>query len=794
MASPRWHKVIRDLWQNKARAFLVVLAIAVGIFGFGSVAVSYSILARELNNGYLATNPASATLWTDPFDDDFVQAVRNLPGIRDAVGRQTVTGRIRVGPDEWRTLWLFVIGDYANIRVNLLEPEQGAWPPADGEILLEREALSVAGAKIGDTVVVKTPNGPQQELRLVGTVHDSGQAPAWMEGMVYGYITRGTLARLGESPDMDELSIVVAENTLDKAHIRSVAYQVKDWAENNGRRVYRIEVPQPGKHPHADQMSALLYLQAAFGLLALVLSGVLVVNMISALLAGQIRQIGVMKAVGARTRQVMGIYFGAVLILGLAALAVASPVNGWVGRAYAAFTADLLNFDIVSDAIPPWVFVFQIIVGLLVPILVAAYPIYRGSQITVQQAISDYGVGQGTFGTSLVDRLLGQMGGLARPLLLSIRNTFRRRGRLALTLGTLAVGGAIFVAGLNVRASVSKTVEVSFGSLKYDIELSFSRPYPVEQIEQAVRNIPGVVRVESWGGAEAALVYSDGTSGNRFNVIAPPTTTELIQFPIIEGRWLLPGDQNALVVNHLLLDKEPSIQVGDKVTLKIGKQETIWQVVGVVQQRASMPTAYANYGYLAEVIGQTGTATGVRVVTKDHDPATQTAIKRSLEQNFASAGLDVLRNTSIADRRKIIEDHLVVIVTFLILMSLLIAGVGGLGLMTTMSLNVLERTREIGVMRAIGASNQTVLRIIVTEGAAVGLLSWLIALALAWPISIVIGNTLGMILLQATLEFVFAPLGLALWLAIVIVFAAAASFYPAWSAARLTVREAVAYE
>ncbi|MCP4541106.1 MAG: FtsX-like permease family protein [Chloroflexi bacterium] len=795
LINPRWRKVMRDLWLNKVRTFLVVLAIAIGIFGIGVVVNAYSILIREMDKNYLNTNPASATLWTDPMDRDFVQAVQDLSVIDQAEARRKVVGRIQVGPDEWKDIWLFVINDFDNVCISTFVPEDGVWPPADGEILLEREALSVARADVGDTVFVRIPDGLKQDLSLVGTVHAPGLAPAWMEGFAYGFVTPGTLELLGGEPYLNELKIVVAENEFDKETIKETAYQLKGWIEQNGRQVYRIEIPEPGKHPHITQMSALLFLLQAFGLLALVLSGVLVANMISALLAQQIRQIGMMKAVGARNRQIVGIYFGIVLALGLVALVVAMPAGVWVGRLYADFAADMLNFDIFSTEIPVWVYVLQVLVGLLVPILVAAYPIYKGSRVTVRQALSDYGVGQSGFGKSPIDVLLGRIRGVARPFLLSLRNTFRRRGRLVLTLGTLAVGGAVFIVAMNVAASMDNTVSKRFDPLRYDIQLRFNRSYRVERIEQVVGDTSDVVQVETWGGAKAARVYPDGTTGNNFTVVAPPATTELMaEIPVIEGRWLRPDDGNGVVVNNQLLEKEPDVNVGDEITLRIGDRETGWLVVGVAQELIAVPTAFVNNEYFSQVTDQVGYAQNAVVVAESRDMETVSAIARSLEQSLQDAGLDVGTTQKMGDFRQAVEDHLKIIAFFLVLMSVLVVIVGGLGLISTMSINVLERTREIGVMRAIGASDWAILRIIVVEGGLIGALSWIIAVLLSLPLSVFVSRTFGVIFFETPLAFAVSPMGLVIWFVIVVVFSGLASFYPAWNATWLTTREVLAYE
>jgi putative ABC transport system permease protein len=792
--NPRWKKALRDLWLNKTRTLLVVAAMAIGIFGLGLVADAYAILTREMNVNYMRTNPASATLWTDPLDETTLQTVRDRAEIAQAEARRMITGRIQTGPDEWYSIWLFTARDFNNLRLDQFTPDTGAWPPAKGEILIERAAVGLIGAEIGQTRVVKIAGGPATDLKLTGTVHAPGLAPAWMERIAYGYVTLDTLQILGAAPELNELKISVAQNGLDKSYIRNATYQLKGWLEQNGQKVYRIEIPEPGKHPHASQMATLLFLLEAFGLLAFVLSGVLVANMISALLAQQIRQIGVMKAIGAGTGQIMGIYIATVLFLGGLALIIAMPLALWVGQAYAGFTAGMLNFTIFSADVPHGYFFLQIGLGLLVPVLVALYPIYRGSQVSVAEAIRDYGVGQGTFGRSAIDRWLGQIRGLSRPLRLSLRNTFRQRSRFLLTLGTLAMGGAIFITATNVLAAMNTTVASKFNAIRYDVQLRLSQAYPVEQILQAGA-VPGVAQVEAWGGAKMARVYADGTTGNGFDVLAPPQTTRLMTaLPLIAGRWLQAGDRNALVINQMVLEKEPDLRVGDKILLRSGTQESEWLLVGIVQEIMAPPAAYANNEGLSIATGQVGKAQNLIAAAQDRDPSAVTALTGVLERQMEATGLDVAATWKLATIRKAIEEHLVLIASFLIFMSILVVIVGGLGLASTMSINVLERTREIGVMRATGAGTLDVIRIVVSEGTLIGLLSWLLAVLLAVPVSAYLSYTFGMVFFDAPLEFAISPLGGTIWLGIAAGFAALASLYPAWNAASLPVREVLAYE
>jgi putative ABC transport system permease protein len=135
-----------------------------------------------------------------------------------------------------------------------------------------------------------------------------------------------------------------------------------------------------------------------------------------------------------------------------------------------------------------------------------------------------------------------------------------------------------------------------------------------------------------------------------------------------------------------------------------------------------------------------------------------------------------------------------IIAALLFVMAILLALVGGLGLMGTMSINVLERTREIGVLRAIGASNRGVAQVFILEGIAIGLLSWLFGSLIAIPMSQGLSQAVGTAIMGMSLSFSYSIPGLWLWLAVVVLLSAVASFIPARSASHLTVREVLAYE
>jgi putative ABC transport system permease protein len=449
----------------------------------------------------------------------------------------------------------------------------------------------------------------------------------------------------------------------------------------------------------------------------------------------------------------------------------------------------MLNFEIFDDRVDLWVYVLIVVIGLLVPLLAAAYPISKGSRITVLAALSDYGVGKGKFGTSRIDLWLSKVKGVTRTSLLSLRNTFRRRSRLVLTLLTLTVAGANFITAMNVAASIDKSIAIKFDATPYDIEVAFSQAYPPGEIEQAISQVDGVERVETWGGARSYTVLPDGTLGKQLNLIAPLLNTKLSpKLPILKGRWLRPGDQNAIVMSDALLKMlNIDATIGDKILLDINGQKTTWQLVGISREFLASG-AYVPFDYLSQT-----TKYESKTMVKTTDPALTDKVTKDLEIQLGSAGFDVYTMWKTADTRKVMEDHMALIIGILLIMAALFAIIGGLGLASTMSLNVLDRTRELGIMRAIGATTQNVLQIIILEGVFIGALSWALAVILSIPYSMIMGQLFA-ILLKNPINLTTSLLGWIEWFFVILMIGAVASALPAWNAAKQPVNAVLAYE
>jgi putative ABC transport system permease protein len=269
--------------------------------------------------------------------------------------------------------------------------------------------------------------------------------------------------------------------------------------------------------------------------------------------------------------------------------------------------------------------------------------------------------------------------------------------------------------------------------------------------------------------------------------------TKYLRTELLAGRWLRPGDTDSIVIDDGFLKDEPDLTVGSLVTFKIRDVDQTFRLVGIVRGDLLNQYGYVNRSYLDTRLNAHGTIDTLMIGTSQHDADFQGAVARKLSDDFSARQMRVTDTMTQRDLQKIIGDSLNIVVVFLVIMAALLAAVGGIGLSGTMSINVLESTREIGVMRAVGASNASIYQIFITEGVVVGLASWALGIIVSVPISLLLTDSLGKAM-SFPLSFAYSPLGVAAWFVFVIVISVAASLLPAYRAARISVAEAIAYE
>jgi len=804
MLSLRFVKVIREVFTSVQKSALVVLSIAVGVFGVGMISMTHDLITTHMTGEYLKVLPNSFSLTLSPaFDEDLVRGIESMPEILDAEGTWSKTMRFKADKNgDWvDDLQLQARRDYDKSKIDIIRPQEGKWQLGRGELALERQTLTYLNTKkglnlrFGDFLYVEMPENEVRALKLVGTFHNINAAPSLITGSVFGFISFETVEWLGNKRLFNTLRVHVTDKYTTKDEITGIADKVKEVIERENRSVTATRLPEPGKHPADAPISALLGVMSVLGFLTLFLSGFLVTNTITAIITQQTRQIGILKAIGANTTQVSVMYFVKVLLYGLLAYGVGSFLAYYGGVGMSSYLAGLINFEIPSYQVAPSVMMIEFVVALLIPLLAAYFPIRQGTNIRVVDAVYAQQQTKPKNNQDILDKALTAIHFLPKPLVLALRNTFKERKRVLLSISTLALGGAIFMAVFSVRIKLFSLMDESLQHYnRYDIQVNFKDAHAATQLQRQASKVANVKATESWVSKTVQRVFDDGSLSEDFSLIAPPPNSQLIDPILIEGTWIEGSAKNTVVVNTEFLDTHSDITVGSTMTIKVGVREKKVTVAGIIRGILSQSTMYMEKQNFDLFVDESNQSKQLLVLLNDSSKEAQITTAKELETYFEKVNMPISSTQTLEKLVSRMQTQFSILVIFLMIMAILIAVVGGLGLAGLMSINVLERIREIGILRSIGATDTLILLIFIVEGIIIGVSSCIISTLISFPIGMFLSNIVGTAFLKAPLDFVFSWTGVALWFVLVLGIATTASAFPAWQATRITIRDVLAHE
>lgn len=785
-----------DVWDQKGRTLQVVLIIAIGAFAIGATLGALEFISRDITGVWRGINPPMIGLWVDPaIDEAMIESLAHLDGVAIVEGELEEGIKWRRSPAEpWQPATLMAREDYEDQQLNRLALDTGNWP--------QRKFMAVERGfdlGLGDQVYLEIDE-KVYEVDLGGVVYNATVAPATFGGDPVFYTTRERFGQVtGEVnfthffatiPTYDPETIITVADRI-QAHLEKQEFEVGAALPNGDRTA------DPTEHFIQEDLNGVFFILVIMAGVSLILGLFLVYNTITAIVRQQVNQIGIMKAIGATFGQVILVFFSQVIFYASLALLLAVPLGALGAQGLRVLLVGLFNMEPGPLELLPHVMLVQAVVALLSPVVVAIVPVLLGAQITVREAISTYGLG-GT--ATLLERLLIQVSRMPHTLTLTISNTFRHKWRVVLTQVALAGSGLIFMMVMNAHASLLYTFsDVLFSIIDANVFLNFEDKQRIQTVEKLALAYPGVTGAEMWafaGGTLRPARQPETNDDPGADIRGVPVPTEMYKPELRGGRWLEPDDVYAVVL-HQKLAEELGVAVGDWVTLSMSlKRESQWQVVGLEFSPFNDSAATVPRDTLLKELHEVGLASHIRLKTAGQDATSEAAVARGLRQLYETTGYAIRpssEDTAHQLTQNIMGGGIAIVINLLVAMAVIIALVGAVSLSGVLSINVLERRREIGVLRAIGASNLHIMQIFVGEGLLLAWLSWLIA----WPLSIPAGRLMvgGLqAIIGDELSYATSPMGALYWLGIVTVLAVAASWFPARSATRVSVRESLAYQ
>lgn len=793
-----YKKIMHDLFgtDNRRRTMQAVLSIMAGSLALGAILGALDLIRLDVTEDWVSASPASIQLRVSPgADETMIATLGKLEGVASTEGH--LSSAIQWRPDAsqpWQNASLRARTDYEEQQFFIYELVEGQWP-----------TRKIMGAQVGYDLGI----GDQVELQvndrdytatLNGVLKAVDIAPSTISNAPTFYTTQARFAEItGQTGFVRVYGGVV---TYTPATAEAVAAQMEGQLEDagytvSGGGVRDQSTVSPDEHFLQDTLDGIFLILTVMSVASLLLGLLLVYNTVSAVISQQVAQIGVLKAIGASRGQIIFIYFTITFIYGLMALVLSVILGALAAHGLRSFMTGMLGIDTGGFAIAPRALIWQIAVSLLAPLLVALGPILQGAGITVREAISNYGL---SGGGGWLDTTLTKITFISRIIAMAISNTFQNKVRVSLVLVALVGAGMMFIGVLSVQSSITHTFEeIYFSIFRADVKFTLPEVERIKAVTAITLENPEADLVELHYNTRAEVRRLDQAEGDgeSTSITGIPVPSQVYQPRVEQGRWLDPDDQLAVVINSELAS-ELGVTVGDWITLEMtAKRETDWQIVGLIYE-PSFGTSKIAYmprdPLLIELndIDQTNLIWIQTAPTTESDVVQQAA---ALRTHYEAAGLEPI----ITDEDTLLQqsesqiDALNVIVIMLLALALLIAAVGAIALSGVLSINVLERRREIGVLRAIGASNYSISTLFVTEGIILGWLSWLFTLPFSYVAGILLTQALGSAL-NSDLVFDYSSINVLYWLVIVMALAVFASWTPARQAMSVSVRESLSYE
>ncbi|WP_167149549.1 FtsX-like permease family protein [Actinomyces sp. ZJ308] len=801
----------------------------------------------KIGNDDASGGSGSSTPQTQPVDSSLTETIKQIDGVEAANPEIQMTG-VLVGANDAPvttsgapTLFLPMFDKEPGRKL-----VQGDLPRGEGEVALESGALKNSGLKVGDTTHIVLQGSPT-EVKVVGEfAFDSPMAGATVVGLDPDWLM--PIA----APDgrVSSISINVAQGS----SVDTVKSEVTKVLPDGARIQTRAELIKEQNKTIEDQLGFIQVFLLVFVVIAMFVGSFIIMNSFAMSVRQRVKEFALLRAVGASPASVFGIVFlqavvigvvgaalgvaaGAGLLAGLAKLldAMGMPLlesTGLTGPIIAISLAVGLAVTVVGALLPAReaalthpveamrgvsgsreksLVLRTIIGGLLLAAGVAAVAAaWVNEDLEQRRLIMGLGAGGVVLGLLIVSptlarpvvAVLGLPFRLLRPSgRLAVRNIVHNPRRTANTSGALMVGMALVCAGATLAASFnSSTADEINKSLKADLTVqpttSTSRTTTLSaQKAEDITNIDGVKETSSYTTYTAAATKPDSSQNPTaiIGVIEPSTFSKALDINPVSG------SVDDIDATHVAAIKSENLKVGDKVTLT-GPNGTEEVTVGAV---VDPKVSGGNYYVSPEVAARIGSWTTPGTPTDPtHVLDSPVGIFLTLDDG---ADLDTVRGKardivadtyqySVLDANEISDqvgqqiNQMLAILYGLLGLSIVIAI---LGIVNTLVLSVSERTREIGLMRAVGLGKAQLAGEIITES----VLTALYGTVLGGATGVALAAALKRILEDQGLKTLTIPWSQMVGMLVLsVVVGVIAALWPALRASRVPVLDAIATE
>lgn len=769
-------KIAGDLRHARSQALMLFAAILVGQALMTAAFMARSVIASEIERNYAMTASPDVTIDAYGIEVQDLSRFERVAGIGKIDVLSVVSGRYRQRDGSWRAIMIYGRRDFADQRVSKIFRKAGQWPSAPRNLLIEQSGTGIAGKELGDEIQVQFGRGKRLDLTYTGVVHDAAQAPSWQENTVYGYVPLGTVKAALDNPIL-QLRIILTPD----ATPATVAKDVSAIVTNEGGRVGRVNLV-PATHPHADLMNGLLILLAIFSILSFAVAICLAASIVAGLAQRQERQMAVLRALGASRRKIAILHLGFALAPAVPGLLLGAVLGQAGATLLQAAVANQLNIEVGSGPPPTGIRDVLLIAGAIGVVTALIVPVMAASRKSVRQIL------QSGLRQLRKPRLAVRM---FRPLdQLAIAEAFQRPVRASITVMALTLAGAALLSSANAFSSLVSLVDRMADSRHDDIEVVLSDPPDNSKLARGMARIEGVRRYELWD-RKAVNLDVDGQTVVRLPILSPSPATRMGLPRLVAGKW--PAGEGEIAISQMAAAFNPLLRQAfdqkSSIQLSFDGGKTQARIVGLTDEWG--PGAWTSKATFDAIATPRDRARDLRIIV---EPGRVAAVQQQLDAAITAANSFPTLASSKDDRRTVMVNHFYSFYQFLLIAGLGAAFIGGIALSASIGSSVLERVREIGIIKTLGADSAALFRLVLVQAAATTTVSLVLAALLAWPLSLLLTKLIKDFALHMNLELVISTTALGLLTAGSIIMAVMAAVAPAIRIKSMTVREAITAE
>lgn len=730
MVSALTRKSITDLGRRKSRTVFTVATLALAVASIGLFALP-ALMNRAMHAAVVSDRLPDLTLYTRPLPlyRSELAALAALPNVRALEPSSLFGGRVWVG-DRRASAEVRGVSDFARQRVNVVHVASGV-APGTGEVLTDAQNANqgLLRVRAGESVRIISAAGVVRRLRVTGEGRnlDGGQSVSGDDVIVF-YASTQTVASLSGVRGYDTLAFRLAD-TRPAAVRATVAAVDRALAAVRGFGGFS-ELPSvraagdwPGKSAF-DTFTKFFYV---ITVLALLSAFVLISNTIGTLVAEQTPEIGIMEALGGRRRQIAGVYLKTALLLG--ALGTLVGIVLGVALADSLVHAFGSTFAVNTGFGVDWrVLLASALVGLAAPPLAALPAIRRAVRVPLREALQASGSAVG--GQDAGDRLLRRIRFLPRTAQIGLRSVGRRRRRSIATALVIAFAVGTLLAVLGLAAGIADTSRASWGDHGEDVRISSQGRRPLDaQAARLIRATPGVASTEPTFVTDVKLAGIDA-------IIWAVRPVTIFHYRLSAGRWYTPAEGQArahIAVVERDIARATGTRLGDTIHVQTASGRVSLRVIGIsTNQQESGTALFVPLTTMHAILpGIPAHANDYWVRTTCHEHAFIDRTTTKIENTLTAHGYDVSSGIKYVKLANEIAKSRA-LTTTIALLGFLIVAISMAGLANTLTTSVLERRREVGILRMLGARARDIRRIFTTETLALALAGWLIAIPLGY--------------------------------------------------------------